>query len=66
MNKSENLDGIKKLIEECIKSQKLDFIANLIQTLQINYIELAQLCTDGNYHEGWSHSKVIDYITYES
>ena len=65
MSKSDNTESIKKLIDECIKSQRLDFLANLINTLQNNYIELAKLSTDGSYHEGWSHSKVIDYITYE-
>lgn len=67
MNNSDiNIDDIKTLVNECVKSDKLDFLSNLIYTLQQNYSELATLSTDGNYHGGWSHTKVLDYLTYES
>lgn len=60
------VDDIKTLVNECIKNDKLDFLSNLIYTLQQNYKELATLSTDGNYHSGWSHTKVLDYLTYET
>lgn len=59
------LDSIKNLVDECVKNNKLDFLSNLIYVLQNNYKDLATLCTDGNYHDGWSHTKVLDYYTYE-
>lgn len=60
------IKDITTLVEECIKNNKIDFLANIIYVLQKNYKELAELCTDGNYHEGWTHNKVLDYITYET
>lgn len=64
--KHSNLDKIKDLVDECVKNQRLDFIANLIYVLQQNYQEIAKLATDGSYHEGWSHQQVIDFVTYEA
>lgn len=68
MNKDKDIEieDIKNLVLECIKNDKIDFLSNLLYVLQRNYKDLAVLSTDGNYHEGWSHSQVLDYITYES
>ncbi len=60
------LEAIKELIEECIENHRTDFLSNLILVLQRNYTEIASLCTNGNYHEGWDHKRVMDYITYET
>lgn len=62
----DNLEDIKALIEECIKENKIDFLANLINVLQKNYTEIAKLSTDGKYTQDWSHLKVLDYITYNT
>lgn len=64
-NNDLNIKDIKNLVEECINNNKIDFLSNLIFVLQNNYKDLAILCTDGNYHEGWPHTKVLDYVTYE-
>lgn len=66
MSKDKKLVDIQNLVIECIENDKIDFLSNLIFTLQKNYTELAELCTEGNYHEGWSHDRVLDFITYES
>jgi hypothetical protein len=66
MTKDIKLSEIKNLVDECIKNNKIDFLSNLIFTLQKNYTELAELSTEGSYNEGWSHDKVLDYVTYES
>lgn len=60
-----HLEDIKELVVECVKNNKVDFLSNLIYTLQQNYIELAQLSTDDNYNESWTHIKTIDFITHE-
>lgn len=60
------LEDIKNLVDECIKNNKLDFLSNLVYTLQQNYKDLATLATDGNYHSGWNHTRVLDYLTYET
>jgi hypothetical protein len=57
--------AIQSLVEECLNNNKIDFLTNLVFTLQQNYTELAELTTDGNYHQGWTHTMVLDYITYE-
>lgn len=66
MSKDKKLVDIQNLVTECIENDKIDFLSNLIFTLQKNYTELAELSTEGNYHEGWSHDRVLDFITYES
>lgn len=66
MSDNLKIEDIKNLVDECIKNDKLDFLSNLIYVLQENYKELATLATDGNYHSGWSHTKVLDYLTYEA
>lgn len=57
---------ILNLVNQCVKDDNIEFLSNILFVLQQNYNELAKLCTDGNYHRGWSHTKVLDYITYES
>ena len=53
------------LIEECVYSNKLEFLAELIVKLETEYIEIARLTTDDNYQPNWTHLQVLDYITYE-
>ena len=64
-NNTQRVDDILKIINECIKTHKLDFIANLIVTLQKDYVDLAKISTDGNYKPNWTHKQTLDYITYE-
>lgn len=66
MSKNIDIEDIKNLVNECVKNNKIDFLCNLVYVLQNNYKDLAKLATDGSYHEGWSHSQVIDFLTYES
>lgn len=66
MTKDKKLADIKNLVIECIENNKVDFLSHLIFTLQKNYVELAELSTGGKYHEGWSHDKVLDFVTYEN
>ena len=62
---SDNKESIKKLIEECVKFHKIDFLVSLIFKLQNEYVDIAKLATDGNYQENWTHKQVLDFITYE-
>jgi hypothetical protein len=61
----QKVDDILKIINECIRTNKLDFIANLIVTLQNDYTDLAKLTTDDNYQPNWTHKQTLDYLTYE-
>jgi len=51
------------IIDECIKTDRLTFLANMILTLQKDYQEVASLSTDGEYRSNWSHKQVLDYLT---
>lgn len=66
MPKAQKLQEVIQLIDECIVQNKAEFLAQLIVTLQENYIDVATLSTDGNYNEQWTHKEVLDYLTYES
>jgi|LauGreSBDMM110SN_4_FD.fasta_scaffold23828_5 hypothetical protein len=61
----QKVDDVLKIINECIRTNKLDFIANLIVTLQNDYTDLAKLTTDDNYQPNWTHKQTLDYLTYE-
>lgn len=61
MNKAQTLD----LIEECMHNNRLEFLAELIVRLESEYIEIARLATDDNYQPNWTHTQVLDYLTYE-
>jgi hypothetical protein len=52
------------IIDECIKTDRLTFLANMFITLQKDYQEIASLSTDGEYRSSWTHKQVLDYLTY--
>lgn len=52
------------IIDECIKTDRLTFLANMFITLQKDYQEVAYLSTDGEYKSSWTHKQVLDYLTY--
>lgn len=54
-----------KIVNQAIKDNSVDFLANLLAKLQQDYEELATLSTDGNYQPNWTHKQVLDYLTYE-
>lgn len=65
---SENKRTVKEtldMIEGCVYSNKLEFLAQLIVRLESEYIELARIGTDDNYQSNWTHLQVLDYMTYE-
>jgi hypothetical protein len=51
------------IIDECIKTDRLTFLANMLITLQKEYQELALLSTDGEYKSSWTHRQVLDCVT---
>jgi hypothetical protein len=53
------------MIEECVYSNKLEFLAELVVRLESEYIDIARLGTDDNYQPNWTHLQVLDYMTYE-
>jgi hypothetical protein len=53
------------LIEDCMHENRLEFLAELLVRLEREYIELARLSTDDNYQPNWTHTQVLDYLTYE-
>lgn len=54
------------IINECIKNDKIEFLANLIINLQTEYQEIALLSTDGEFQTSWTHKMVMDHLTYQS
>lgn len=60
-----DVEEMTQLVEECIKNNKLIFLATLICKLQKDYEDLAKLSTEGNYKPNWTHKEVLDYLTYE-
>lgn len=56
---------MEDVIKECIKNNKITFLATLICNLQRDYKELAELSTDGEYNITWTHNQTLDFLTYK-
>ena len=56
---------IDELFKKAEQEHNLVAMAKLMARLQFDYMELATLVTDGNYHEGWTHTQILDYFTTE-
>jgi hypothetical protein len=54
------------VINECIKNNKIEFLANVICKLQREYREICELSTDGEFQLSWTHEQVLDYLTYQN
>lgn len=65
MSANKKLQDTIDLIEECMHSNKIEFLANLIIKLESEYIDIARIATDDNYKPDWTHIQVLDYLTYE-
>jgi hypothetical protein len=63
--KIDNLDSLREVVNECISTNNIEFLIQLLHKLQTEYNEIAKLSTLGSYKESWSHKKVLDYITKE-
>ena len=63
-NKEEKLEAIRKLVNDCYISHNGNILAELIFKLEHDYVELAELSTDGAYNRHWTHEEVLDYLTY--
>ena len=53
------------VIQECIKNDKITFLATLICDLKKEYQELAELSTDGEYNITWTHQQTLEFLTYK-
>lgn len=66
MHQDNDYQIMMELIQECIKNNKLEFLAKLMVKLQNEYYEIASLSTNGEFQPSWTHTQLLDYITYES
>lgn len=64
-----NQDGDKAqmeaLIHKAVDSGEIALIAQLLSQAYKDYVDLAYVCTDGNYTESWTHKQVLSYFTTE-
>lgn len=60
------IEEMLDLIEDCIKSNNLYLLSIILCDLKNEYVEIAELATDGHYWNDWTHKQVLDYITYNS
>lgn len=66
-NKSEsNLENIRELVNDCIFTNNIELIVELIHHLQTEYVEIAQVATLGEYQPEWTHHQTMTYITFET
>lgn len=65
LEKIENVESIRELVNEAISTHNEEFIIHLIYKIQLEYYELARLATLDSFEVTWTHEHLIDYITKE-
>lgn len=58
-------EHIRDLILDCIYSNNVEIMVEIIVQLKKDYEELAKLATMGYYDGKQTHKEVMDYITFE-
>lgn len=58
-------ETIRSLIYECINSNNIEIMVQIIIQLKKDYQDLAKLATMGYYDGKQTHKEVMDYITFE-
>ena len=58
------LESITHLVEVLVKKGRSATVAALILRLQMDYLQVATLSTDGEYDaKVWTHKDVLDFLT---
>jgi hypothetical protein len=64
-NDKHEIQTMLAIVEDCVKNNKLEFLASVLFKLQREYKEVCELSTDGDYQVTWTHQQVLDYLTYQ-
>jgi len=59
-------ETIRSLIYDCVNSNNIEIIVQIVVHLKKDYQDLAKLATMGYYDGGQTHQEVLDYVTYEA
>ena len=60
-----NEEAIRSLIYDCVNSNNIEIMVQIIIQLKKDYQDLAKLATMGYYDGKQTHKEVMDYITFE-
>lgn len=60
------IESINNLVTDCIFSNNIEILCQLIFRLEKEYQEIAYVSTFGEYTTEWTHHKTLNYITYET
>lgn len=65
--KPEEIDTMRmeELINKAVENGEVKLIVKLLAQAYKDYVEVAYVCTDGNYTENWTHKQVLSYFTTE-
>ena len=64
MSADEQIAILTGLVKQLSDQGKYEFLAKLFVRLQLEYVELAKLSTDGEYITGdWSHEETMNFLT---
>ena len=64
MSADDQIDILAGLVKKLSDQGKHEFLAKLFVRLQLEYVELAKLSTDGEYVTGdWTHEETMNFLT---
>lgn len=58
-------ETIRSLVYDCVNSNNIEIMVQIIIQLKKDYQDLAKLSTMGYYDGKQTHKEVMDYITFE-
>lgn len=59
-------EAIRSLIYDCVNSNSIEILVQIVIQLKKDYQDLAKLSTMGYYDGRQTHQEVLDYVTYEA
>ena len=57
------LNQVISMVQECVTKENVELLAKILIVMKTEYLELAYLATDGEYKEGWTHTRIMDFLT---
>jgi hypothetical protein len=60
-----DIEQMQRIVDKSIECGQTDLVVQILAQAYQDYIDIAYICTDGNYTDSWTHKQVMSYFTTE-